>query len=114
MFIVPYENLERIGEVAYRLALPLDVDNVHNVFHVSLLRWYISDQSRVLEPESLQLDDNMTYEEYSVKILDHKVRKTHNGETKIVKVLWSNHNIEKATWEAQNTSVLSIPISFLR
>ncbi|XP_048492582.1 uncharacterized protein LOC125493356 [Beta vulgaris subsp. vulgaris] len=101
-FIGPYEILERIGEVAYVLALPSDVDRAHNVFHVSQLRRYISDPSHVLQPESLQLDDNITYEEFPLQILDHKVRKTRKGETKIVKVLWSNHNSEESTWEVED------------
>ncbi|XP_010687194.1 uncharacterized protein LOC104901330 [Beta vulgaris subsp. vulgaris] len=111
-FIGPYEILERIGEVAYRLALPPGVDRVHNVFHVSQLRRYFSDPYHVLEPESLQLDDIMTYEEFPVKILDHNVQKTRRGETKIVKVLWSNQNSEEATWEAEDAMHLNYPHLF--
>ncbi|XP_048491431.1 uncharacterized protein LOC125492760 [Beta vulgaris subsp. vulgaris] len=111
-FIGPYEILDRIGEVAYRLALPPGVDRAHNVFHVSQLRRYISDPSHVLQPESLQLDDNMTYEEFPVQILDHKVRKTRKGETKIVTVLWSNHNSEESTWEAGDVTRLMYPHLF--
>jgi len=39
-FIGPYEVIERVGPVAYRLALPLELDKIHNVFHVSMLRRY--------------------------------------------------------------------------
>ncbi|XP_057248993.1 uncharacterized protein LOC130590528 [Beta vulgaris subsp. vulgaris] len=96
----------------FRLALPPGVDRAHNVFHVSQLRRYISDPSHVLQPESLQLDDNMTYEEFPVQILDHKIRKTRKGETKIVKVLWSNHNSEESTWEAEDAMRLKYPHLF--
>ena len=44
-FIGPYEVIERIGPVAYRLALPPSLEGVHNVFHVSMLRRYRSAQS---------------------------------------------------------------------
>ena len=47
-FIKPFEILERVGNVAYRLALPPSLSNVHNVFHVSLLRKYDPDPSHVL------------------------------------------------------------------
>ena len=47
-FIRSYEILERIGHVAYRLALPLELANLHDVFHVSMLRKYRSDGSHNL------------------------------------------------------------------
>src|SRR5215469_299752 len=47
-FIRPYEVLERIGPVAYRVALPPELAKIHNVFHVSMLRRYRSDPSHVL------------------------------------------------------------------
>jgi len=48
-YIGPFEILERVGEVAYRLALPPPLEGVHNVFHVSQLRRYIRDESHVLD-----------------------------------------------------------------
>ena len=39
-FIGPYEVIEKVGPVAYRLALPPDLEKIHNVFHVSMLRRY--------------------------------------------------------------------------
>ena len=47
-FIGPYEVLERIGPVAYHLALPLELAKLHNVFHVSMLQRYRSDESHIL------------------------------------------------------------------
>ena len=100
-YIGPYEILERIGKVAYKLALPMELSKVHNVFHVSQLRKYVPDKSHVLQPESIELDESLTYEEKPVKILDSKVRQTRRKGVKIVKVLWSNQNSEEATWEAE-------------
>ncbi|XP_074277415.1 uncharacterized protein LOC141601053 [Silene latifolia] len=97
-FIIPYEILDRVGEVAYRLALPPTLDRVHNVFHVSQLRKYISDPSHMLEVETVKLDEALTNVEVPKEILDRKVRKTRNGETMLLKVLWSNPNVEEATW----------------
>ena len=102
-FIGPYEILDRIGEVAYRLALPPCLAKVHNVFHVSQLRKYLSDPSHVIEPETIELDDSLTYEEVPIEILDRKIRKTRRTKTPIVKVLWTNHTTEEATWEAEDT-----------
>ncbi|XP_074298344.1 uncharacterized protein LOC141629203 [Silene latifolia] len=100
-FISPYEILDIVGEVAYRLALPPALDRVHNVFHVSQLRKYISGPSHVLEAEMIELDDALEYVETPKEILDRKVRKTRHGETTLVNILWSNHLVEEATWEAE-------------
>ncbi|XP_057247486.1 uncharacterized protein LOC130589879 [Beta vulgaris subsp. vulgaris] len=101
-FIGPYEILDRVGKVAYRLALPTELSRVHNVFHISQLRRYNPDKSHVLQPETVQIDDKLSYEERPIKILDSKVRSTRNKDVnKFVKVLWSNHKSEEATWEAQ-------------
>ncbi|XP_074291569.1 uncharacterized protein LOC141618369 [Silene latifolia] len=90
-----------VGEVAYRLALPPSLDRVHNVFHVSQLRKYVSDPSHVLEVENIELDEALTYAEVPKEILDRKVHKTRNCKTVLLKVLWSNHNVEEATWEPE-------------
>ena len=37
-YVGPFEVLEKIGDIAYRLALPLDLSHVHPVFYVSMLR----------------------------------------------------------------------------
>ncbi|XP_074266450.1 uncharacterized protein LOC141589723 [Silene latifolia] len=78
-FIGPYEILDWVGEVAYRLALPPALDRVHNVFHVSQLRKYVRDSSHILELETVKMDELLTYVEVAKEILDRKVRKTRNG-----------------------------------
>ncbi|XP_073024282.1 uncharacterized protein [Primulina eburnea] len=100
-FIGPFEILDRIGERAYRLALPPDLDKVNNVFHVSMLRKYVSNPIHVLRHEPLDLMPNLSYHERPVQILDRKVKVLRNKEIEIVKVLWSNHIIEEATWEPE-------------
>ncbi|XP_021770741.1 uncharacterized protein LOC110734926 [Chenopodium quinoa] len=71
-YICPYEILQRIGKVAYRLALPMELSKEHDVFQVSHLRRYIPDKSHVLQPKTIELDQSLTYEERPVKILDNK------------------------------------------
>ncbi|KAK6142624.1 hypothetical protein DH2020_022972 [Rehmannia glutinosa] len=73
MFIGPFEILERVRVVAYRLALPLELAGVHNVFHVSMLRKYVHDPSHIVKHEALKLSRDMTYEEKLVAILDKKI-----------------------------------------
>ncbi|CAL0314767.1 unnamed protein product [Lupinus luteus] len=73
-FIGPYQIIGKVGPVAYRIALPPLLSNLHNVFHVSQLRKYISDPSHVIEPDSIQLKDNLTFETLPVKIDDRSVK----------------------------------------
>ena len=54
-YIGPYEILSKIGDVAYRLALPPELSGVHNVFHVSMLKKYVPNPSHVLQHEPLEI-----------------------------------------------------------
>nr|CAD1832699.1 unnamed protein product [Ananas comosus var. bracteatus] len=101
-FIGPYEVLERVGPVAYRLALPPNLSGVHNVFHVSVLRKYIHDPAHVLDATPLELRDDLSFEEQPLRIVAHEVKRLRNREIPYVKVLWSNHDEREATWELES------------
>ena len=100
-FIGPFEILEKVGKVAYRLALPPSMDRVHNVFHISLLRKYISDPSHVLKSDDVELKEDLAYEEQPVHILDRKIKELRNKTIPLVKVLWENHKVKEPTWEIE-------------
>lgn len=68
-YIGPYEILDRVGPLAYRLALPPHLSRVHNVFHVSALRKYVADPSHLLEAETIFLRKNLSYEEVPMRII---------------------------------------------
>ncbi|GKV11326.1 hypothetical protein SLEP1_g22590 [Rubroshorea leprosula] len=101
-YIGPYPILERIGEVAYRLELPGNLAGVHDVFHVSLLRRYVLDPSHIINPEPIQLQEDLTYDEHPIRILDFKERIMWKRTIRFVKVLWDNHLVEEATWELES------------
>ncbi|KAL0446070.1 UNVERIFIED_CONTAM: hypothetical protein Slati_1734900 [Sesamum latifolium] len=61
-YVGPYGILEKVGEVAYQIALPPPLARIHNVFQVSQLRRYIPDSMHVVEPEPLLVKENLTYE----------------------------------------------------
>ena len=94
-FIGPYDVIERVGPVAYRLALPPELDRIHNVFHVSMLRRYRSDPTHVLTTQDIHVEPNMSYEEEPVEILARKVKELRNKKIPLVKVLWRNHKLKK-------------------
>ncbi|XP_058203045.1 uncharacterized protein LOC131317514 [Rhododendron vialii] len=98
-YIGLFEVLERIVEVAYRLALPPSLAKVHKVFHVSILRRYVHSPSHVIDNEPLHVHDDLTYDEQPVEILDMMEKVLHNKTILLVKVLWHNHAVEEATWE---------------
>ncbi|KAL4021738.1 hypothetical protein IC575_020549 [Cucumis melo] len=100
-FVGPFEILERIGPVAYCLALPPSFSAMHDVFHVSMLRRYVADPTHVVDFEPLQISENLRYEEQSVEILAREVKKLRSREISLIKVLWRNHGVEEATWERE-------------
>ncbi|KAL0560422.1 hypothetical protein IC582_000827 [Cucumis melo] len=101
-FVGPFEILEQIGPVAYRLALPPSLSTVHNVFHVSMLRKYVPDPSHVVDYEPLEIDENLSYVEQPVEVLAREVKTLRNKEIPLVKVLWRNNRVEEATWERED------------
>ena len=102
-FIGPYEVIEKVGLVAYILALPLDLEQIHNVFHVSMLRRYRSDLSHVVSSETIELRPYLSNEEEPVEILAREVKELQNKKILLVKVLWRNHKTKEATWESEET-----------
>ena len=102
-FIGPYEILERIGPVAYRLALPPKLAKLHDVFHVSMLRKYRSDESHILPVQEIQVQANLSYDEEPKAILAREVKQLGNKQVPLVKVLWQHHGREEFTWEPEAT-----------
>ncbi|KAM1056879.1 hypothetical protein EV1_029965 [Malus domestica] len=100
-YIGPFEVLERVGKVAYRLTLPPELSHIHPVFHVSLLWRYRSDPSHVISYEPIQVKENLTYEEYPVEIIDRREKALRTKTISLVRVLWNNHGVEESTWELE-------------
>ena len=103
-FVGPYRILERMGEVAYKLELPEGLSRVHDVFHVSQLKKCHAEMADIplrdtVPLEAIQLDNDLTYEENPVKILEFASRVTRSKVIKFCKVQWSHHTEDEATWE---------------
>ena len=101
-YIGPFEIVDGIGPVAYRLDLPEEFSRVHNVFHISMLRKYIPDSSHVLETPEIELRDDLSYEEQPVQNLGREEKELRNKTISLVKVLWRNHLVEETTWERED------------
>ena len=96
-YIRPFEILDKIESVAYRLALPPRLKRIHNIFHISQLRKYVPDPSHVISYQPLQIQEDISYVEETMQILDGKVKQLRNKAISRVKVLWRNQQIEEAT-----------------
>ncbi|GAV70821.1 Chromo domain-containing protein [Cephalotus follicularis] len=111
-FIGPFEILERVGAVAYRLALPPSLADVHNVFHVSMLRKYHPNPSHILQWEPLELRTDLSFEEIPIHILDGRIKHLRSKTIPLVKVLWQYHGVEEATWEREDDMQAEYPQLF--
>ena len=87
-FIGPFEILERIGSVAYRLALSPSMLGVHEVFHVSMLREYTPDLAHVVDWGQIEIDTDGTFEEGPVCIVDSIDWVLRRKTVRLVRVLW--------------------------
>ena len=101
-----------MGPVVYRLALPPNLEKIHKVFHVLMLRRYRSDPSHVVSSETIELRQDLTYEEKPVQILAREVKELRNKKIPLVKVLWRNHKTEESTWESEETMRQQYPQLF--
>jgi len=88
--------------VAYQLELPPNLSQVHDVFHVSQLRRCFKDPVRAVDHEVLDLQEGLSYREYPIRILDQAKRRTRQKSIKFLKVQWSNHSEDEATWERED------------
>ena len=112
MFIRPFEILERVGTVAYRLTLLPSMSGVPEVFHVSMLRRYTPDPSHVVDWGEIEVDMDGTFEEGPVWIMDSRDQVLRRKTVIIVRVLWQHHGVEESTWELEDTMRATYPFLF--
>ena len=109
-FIGPFEILERIGTIAYRLALSPSMSGVHEVFHFSMLWKYTPDPAHVVDWGPIEVDTNGTFEEGPVCILDCRDQVLRRKTVRLVRVLWLHYGVEESTWEREDTMRATYPI----
>ncbi|XP_070017522.1 uncharacterized protein [Nicotiana sylvestris] len=112
-FIGPLEIFDRVGKVAYRLAFPPSLAVVHPVFYISVLRKYHEDKQHILDFSMIQRDENLSYAEEPVAILDRQVHKLRSTSFPSLKVQWSGQPIEEATWDSESDMQSRYPHHFI-
>ena len=101
-FIGPFRIYARVGRVTYRLALPDDLSQIHNTFHVSQVRKCVSDEATVISLDDIQVDESLNYFEKPIAVLDRKTKALRNKLVKLVKVQWQHRKGSEWTWEPED------------
>ena len=70
--------------MAYRLELPTELSQIHNIFHVFQLRKCVADETEVVPLEDIQVDEHLNYIERLIAILDRKVKVLMKKEVRLV------------------------------
>ena len=111
-YIGPFEILARIGPVAYKLKLPQELSGVHDTFHVSNLKKCLADESLIIPPEEIHIDDRLHFVEKPLEVTDWKIQKLRRSQVKLVKVRWNSKHGPEYTWEREDQMKRKYPDLF--
>ena len=111
-FIGPFEILERMCTVEYRLTLSPSMSGVHEVFHVSMLRRYTPDLAHVVDWGQIEIDTDGTFDEGPVCVVDSRDRVLRRKTVRLVGVLRQHCGVEESTWEREDTMRATYPFLF--
>nr|GEW41643.1 putative reverse transcriptase domain-containing protein [Tanacetum cinerariifolium] len=101
-YVGPFEIVERIGPVAYRLHLPQELVGVHDTFHVLNLKKCLADVNLHVPLDEVKVDDKLQFVEEPIEILDRGVKKLKRRWIPIVKVRWNSQRAPEFTWERED------------
>ncbi|GJU58738.1 putative reverse transcriptase domain-containing protein [Tanacetum coccineum] len=111
-FVRPFEIVEKVGHVAYRLDLPEELNGVHDTFHVSNLKKCLADPTLQVPLDEILVDAKLNFVEEPVKILEREFKKLKCSRIAIVKVRWNSKRGPEFTWERENQMKLKYPLLF--
>ncbi|GJR48291.1 putative reverse transcriptase domain-containing protein [Tanacetum coccineum] len=98
----PFEILERIDPVAYRLRFPEELSSVHGTFHVSILKKCLVDANLHVPLDEIKIDKTLRFVKESVEIMDREVRSLKRSKISLVKVCWNSKRGPELTWERED------------
>ncbi|GKB62287.1 hypothetical protein Tco_0918473 [Tanacetum coccineum] len=108
----PFEILERIGPVAYRLRLPKELSSVHDTFHVSNLKKCLADANLHVPLDEIKVDKTLCFVEEPLDIMDRDVKTLKRSKIPIVKVRWNSERGPEFTWEREDHMKTKYPQLF--
>jgi hypothetical protein len=101
-FVGPFKVIARRGEVAYQIELPKNLSGVHDVFHVLQLKKCLRVPEEQIPLDELTIKEDLTYEEFLIKVLETAERVTRSWIIKMCKVQWNRYSEAEATWERED------------
>ncbi|GKD81816.1 putative reverse transcriptase domain-containing protein [Tanacetum coccineum] len=111
-FVGPFEIIEKVGPVAYRLDLPEELNGVHDTFHVSNLKKCLADPTLKVPLDEIRVDAKLNFVEEPVEILEREFKKLKRSRIAIVKVRWNLKCGPKFMWEREDQMKLKYPHLF--
>nr|GFA75800.1 putative reverse transcriptase domain-containing protein [Tanacetum cinerariifolium] len=113
-YVGPFKVLERVGDVDYKLDLPIELSRVHNTFHVSNLKKCHADEPLAVLLDGLHFDDKLHFVEKPVEIVDREVKWLKQSRIPLVKVRWNSKRGPEFTWEREDQFRKKYPHLFAR
>nr|GEY66202.1 putative reverse transcriptase domain-containing protein [Tanacetum cinerariifolium] len=102
-YVGPFNVLEKVGFVAYKLELPQELNQVHNRFHVSNLKRCYSDEPLAILLEGLHIDDKLQFMEEPVEIMEREIKRLKRSRIPLVKVRWNSKRGPEFTWGREDS-----------
>ncbi|GJR51332.1 hypothetical protein Tco_1401853 [Tanacetum coccineum] len=111
-FVGPFEIIEMIGTMSYRLDLPEELNGVYDTFHVSNLKKCLADPTLQVPLDKIRVDDKLNFVEEPVEIMEREFKKLKLSRISIVKVRWNSKRGPEFTWEREDQMKLKYPYLF--
>ncbi|GJV51425.1 putative reverse transcriptase domain-containing protein, partial [Tanacetum coccineum] len=101
-YVGPFEIVECVGPVAYRLKLPQELSCVHDTFHVSNLKKCLAEPDVQVPLDEIEIDENLRFVEEPIEIVERDVKKLKRRRIPLVKVRWNSRQGAEYTWEHED------------
>ncbi|GJT12861.1 putative reverse transcriptase domain-containing protein [Tanacetum coccineum] len=111
-YVGPFEIVERVGPVAYRLKLPQELSCVHDTFHVSNLKKCLAEPDVQVPLDEIEIDENLRFVEEPIEIVERDVKKLKRRRIPLVKVRWNSRQGAEYTWEHEDQFRMKYPHLF--
>ncbi|GKD53934.1 putative reverse transcriptase domain-containing protein [Tanacetum coccineum] len=101
-YVRPFEIVECVGPVAYRLKLPQELSCVHDTFHVSNLKKCLAEPDVQVPLDEIKIDENLRFVEEPIEIVERDVKKLKRRRIPLVKFRWNSRQGAEYTWERED------------